>query len=340
VSEVTVDLREPDVIVRVMLTSYRAIDDFLGDCARRGYSQRTLTTYRRILDQFADRLPDDYDVAKITTDDCRRYLSSRSHLSRGTVAHTEAVLSSWLRWMYQERKIGRNPLDRLPRTRRVPAADLEVTTVSADDVRRLILHAASWAEKLTIGVLVYLGPRRRAVARLRLADYDRARGRIRFREKGAKTIWKPVPDELDQLLEAAIAAGVYADTDYLIPPEGPLSRRGDRDDRVIWRIVKRVADRAGIDAHVHALRAAFAVYYLEANPGDVEALKELMGHKSIATTQVYLRKLDRQTAMERVRPLSWGVALEGDKVAARNTEFPVNALASSPVMGAGGFEPP
>ena len=41
------------------------------------------------------------------------------------------------------------------------------------------------------------------------------------------------------------------------------------------------------------------------HPGDVEALKELMGHRSIATTQVYLRKLDRQRAMERVRDLSW-----------------------------------
>jgi hypothetical protein len=34
-----------------------------------------------------------------------------------------------------------------------------------------------------------------------------------------------------------------------------------------------------------------------------------MGHRSIATTQVYLRKLDRQRAMERVRDLSWGVAM-------------------------------
>jgi hypothetical protein len=32
---------------------------------------------------------------------------------------------------------------------------------------------------------------------------------LRFREKGGKTIWKPVPAELAQLLDAAIAAGVY-----------------------------------------------------------------------------------------------------------------------------------
>jgi integrase len=179
------------------------------------------------------------------------------------------------------------------------------------------------------------------VARLRLRDYDRLHGRIRFREKGAKVIWKPVPDELRSLLEAAITDGaiVQAD-DYLVPPEGYLSRHGDRDDRVIWRLVRRVAERAGVQAHVHALRAAFAVFYLECHPGDVEALKELMGHRSIATTQVYLRKLDRAQAMDRVRDLSWGVSLSDNDDSSRNPQIADFRLASSPGVGAGGFEPP
>jgi site-specific recombinase XerC len=61
-----------------------------------------------------------------------------------------------------------------------------------------------------------------------------------------------------------------------------------------------VAARAGVEANVHALSAAFAAFYLSLHPGDVEALKELLGHRSIATTQVYLRKFDKATAMERV----------------------------------------
>lgn len=106
--------------------------------------------------------------------------------------------------------------------------------------------------------------------------------------------------------------------DYLVPPKGYLQRNGERDDRVIWRLVKRVAARAGVDAHVHALRAAFAAYYLLLHPGDVEALKELLGHRSIATTQVYLHKFDKATAMERVRGLSWA-----DVAASVNGSAPV-----------------
>ena len=36
-------------------------------------------------------------------------------------------------------------------------------------------------------------------------------------------------------------------------------------------------------------------------------LKELMGHRNLANTQIYLRRLDGQRSMETVRPLSWGV---------------------------------
>ena len=95
-----------------------------------------------------------------------------------------------------------------------------------------------------------------------------------------------------------------------------------------------------MQAHVHALRAAFAVFYLECHPGDVEALKELMGHHSIATTQVYLRKLDRAQAMDRVRDLSWGVSLSDNDDASRNPQIADFQLASSLGVGAGGFEPP
>jgi integrase len=325
-----------------MLTLNRAADDFLGDCRRRGWSERTITTYRRTYDELADRLPDDYDVAKVTTDDLRRYLGKKSHLAPGTVAGIEAHLASLFKWLLMERKIAKDPMAMLPRTRRQRPADLDVVTVSTDDVRRMLFAAEGWTERICIGVLVYTGCRRRAASDLRLADYDRARRRIRFCEKGGKTIWKPIPDELDQLLEAALAAGVYETDDYLIPSQGPRMqwRRGDRDDRIVWRIVKKVAARAGVEAHTHALRAAFACFYLETHERDTIALKELMGHSTIATTEIYLRKLDKQREMERVRDLSWGVAITGESDILESTQSAVKLLSDNRLVGAGGFEPP
>jgi hypothetical protein len=256
-------------------------------------------------------------------------------------------------------------------------------TVSTDDVRKLLAACEGWTERLTLYVAVYAGARRHALSQLRLSDFDRAEGKIRFREKGGKIIWKPIADELANLIEAAIAARVYkdgiallADADrsadpYLIPPESKL-QKVNRDDRVIWRVVKRVADRAGVETHVHALRAAFAVLVLEQFENPYMA-QQALGHVNPQTTQVYLRKLDKQAVMEPLRDLSWDDPPEGrdsvrvsaggprcipsggaetdDLGALRaqiadlqsrlaTAEAVQNVQSASPVVGAGGFEPP
>ncbi len=151
-------------------------------------------------------------------------------------------------------------------------------------------------------------------------------------EKGGKTISKPIPAELAHVIEAAIAADVYkSHDDYLVPSQGAQRRPGDRDDRIIWRLVKQVAKKAGVTTHVHALRAAFAVQFLENNPGEMIALQELMGHERSETTLVYLRRLNRQQRMETVRTLSWGKA--------GNTQFGAEPMESNGVTEKEGFEP-
>jgi integrase/recombinase XerC len=307
VSEAVTPMPE-DVIIRPMLTISRAIDLFGGDLARRGYSNRTRATYSRILNKFADQFPADWDVSQVRADDCRTFLDAWNGHAAGTRAHAYSVVSSFFTWLILDERIKRNPLLTVGRPKRVRPEDLDVVTISSAGIRKLLAAGTTWTEKLAVAIPAYIGPRRRAVALLRLRDYDRERRRIRFHEKGGKTIWKPVPHRLVDLIEAAIADGAIVEPDdYLVPPEGTLARKGDRDDRVIWRVVKRVAARAGVDVTVHALRAAFAVFYLEEHPGDVEALKELLGHQSLQTTQTYLRKLDKGAAMERVRDLSWVV---------------------------------
>jgi integrase len=209
-----------------------------------------------------------------------------------------------------------------------PPEELDVPSVTTADVVRLLECCETSAELVCIALLAYLGPRRRALASLRWRDVNFDRGSVRFVEKGRKPIEKPMPDELDELLRAVASErrtarpGVWRD-EYVVPMGLAQRRAGDRDDRVIWRLYRRVAARAGAGGHVHAVRAAFAVRYLETHPGDLEALQALLGHRSVRTTQVYLRKLDRERAMERVRDLSWRTQFE-----------------ESVAVGAGGFEPP
>jgi integrase len=132
---------------------------------------------------------------------------------------------------------------------------------------------------------------------------------IRFREKGGRVNPKPIPDEFAGLIGAAITAGAIGSSpdSYIVPMVRKQRRKGNRDSRILLYTVKRLAKRAGIDAaHVHAVRAAFAVEFLETHPGEREALQRLMGHTKADTTEIYLRRLNKERAVESVRDLSWG----------------------------------
>jgi integrase len=219
------------------------------------------------------------------------------------------------------------------RPRRPRPEDVPVTAVSAADVMAMFACVDDWQELLCLATAAYLGARRAALSAVRLRDIDLAAGTIRFQEKGRRTIVKPMPDEYVSILRDADDNGVWASPeDYLIPNRRPAQvSRSERSDKVIWETIKRLAAKAGVSCHVHALRAAFAVAYIEAHPREALALKELLGHKRVETTYShYLRRFDRDRAMETVRDLSWGASGS----LASSSQFQ-----SQPVKAHTGFEP-
>ena len=331
-------LREvaPGVLVRPMLTLTGAIDLFVdGDCVDRGLAKRTRLNYARALDKFCDRFPRNWDVAKVTDQDCRAFLATYAHLSNNYRATIYAALNGLFNFLDDEEKIKTNPMKRVKAPKRIPADELDVVTINPLDVPTLIREARPGTERNCIAILAYTGARRHAAALLKIDDYRD--GRMRFREKGGKTSWKPIAAELCEILDASITAGeISSDQPYLIPPAGPLAKQGERDDRVVWRVVKEVAERCRLEATTHAFRRAFAVFYLLNNPGDSRGLQKAMGHRNPATTEVYARHLDDELAMAPVKALSW----LGNKGLEEIPETAGNTFASSSHMGAGGFEPP
>jgi integrase len=315
-----------------------AVDLFEGELARRGRKPATRQKYRDVLYPFCEACG---DIApwEVTPDHCRVFLDRWVNAAPSTLALYVSILNRFFCFLHDEEIIEVNPMQRIRRPPLRRPEELDVTTISSEDVERLYAAAKEWDEILCLAVLTYLGPRRSAAANLRLSDVDFERGTMRFKEKGGKVITKPMPDELVAILHAADDAGVWGVTanhmsgdaaptapppsDAYVIPNRRAPRNRQRSNKVIYAIVKRIAERAGVDVHPHALRAAFAVHFLESNPGDTEALQKLMGHTRMETTQVYLRRHDTFKVMERVRGLSWGAA----------------ALQPSADMPPAGFEP-
>ena len=306
----------------------RAIDLYIGELARQGRSKATRDSYQRLLFDFAKRMRLDADTAEIRREDYEQFLDRWTNSARSTLASGVSLCHGFSAFLYARGYSDQDYARDIPRPRRLKAEDVEVVSVSSADVMRMIDACEDWQELLCVGTAAYLGPRRAALARARWGDVDLAAGTVRFLEKGGKVNVKPVPDEYLAILRAAEQNRVWASPeDYLIPNRRPASvRRAERSDKVIWHTIKSVAARAGVRAHVHALRAAFAVQFDEAHPERIHALKELMGHSRLETTLVYLRRKNRAKDMEAVRDLSWGTSVFPSFAEEAHTGFePVSA---------------
>lgn len=289
-----------------------AVDLYLGELSRQGRTASTQRTYGRIL----GRLADEYrfmPVEAITRFDCMTFLDHWQNRSRATKALHTTILRSFFEFCRKAEIIPDSPMRDVDQPKRTKAEDLDVTSITAEDLDKMFRACRTWQEKICLAILAFSGVRRGAATQLRWRDVRFETGHIRFHEKGGKTVWKPMPHILHDLLERARASGVRSEPeDFVIPWYHAQNKSDTRDGRFIWNIVKNVAERVGIEAHVHAFRSLFAVHYLETHEGDLETLRLLMGHESVSTTQGYARKANRNKLMERVRDLDYGSALLGE----------------------------
>jgi integrase/recombinase XerC len=122
---------------------------------------------------------------------------------------------------------------------------------------------------------------------LDVAHLDPATAEVRVTGKGAKTRIVPVGTHA----LAAIGAWLPLRQAMARPGESALfvGRAGRRlAPREVQKRIKRWAAAAGldVDVHPHMLRHSFASHVLQSS-GDLRAVQEMLGHASIASTQVY-----------------------------------------------------
>ncbi len=204
------------------------------------------------------------------------------------------------------------------------------TVLSTSEVQSLLaqLDGRAW---LLASVLYGTGLRLMECLRLRVKDVDFARGEIIVRDgKGAKdrrtvlprSLGEPLQRELERTralhaldLQAGFGeaylpyglkrkypnAGRELGWQYLFPstkrsvdPRDGVVRRHHFDDGVLSRALKSACRRAGIlkPVSAHTLRHSFATHMIEAGY-DIRTVQELLGHKDVATTQIYTHVLNR-----------------------------------------------
>ncbi|HUT37029.1 MAG TPA: site-specific tyrosine recombinase/integron integrase [Planctomycetota bacterium] len=275
------------------------VDRFLGYLdSERGCSPETLRAYAADLARFANfaaRDQDDLDPAAVTTVQLRHYLA---HLrtqgsARTTVARKVATLRSFFRYLLREGIVGHNPASdlRLPRRgRRLPVFldEAEVTRlIETPDLAGF----AGRRDRAILEVLYSTGMRIGELAAANLEDLDLLGEVIKAKGKGKKERLVPLGRPALQALHdyLAIRGSLAPPTRRTSPRALLVNKHGTRlSDRGIRRIFDKHARAAGLGPRVtpHSLRHSFATHLLNRG-ADLRADQELLGHASLASTQVY-----------------------------------------------------
>ncbi len=276
----------------------------------RKLAAHTLKAYRRALvtlATLADAEPKPPTVESLRDADIRRY-AAKLHargLGARSIAHALSTWRGYFRWLAQYEDGGANPVAdvRPPKAKkRLPKALSETMTMqlldaplAADDgeatataLRDAAIHELFYSSGLRLSELVALDVAYADDGVHRSTGWlDRAAAEVTVTGKGGKRRTVPVGAKARDAIARWLAVrGTWLKAD---PHPLFLSSRGDRlSGRSIQTRLKAHARAAGVpvNVHPHVLRHSFASHLLQAS-GDLRAVQELLGHASIAATQVY-----------------------------------------------------
>ena len=255
----------------------------------RRLATHTLAAYSRDA-RMLEALSEGRALGSLGTNDIRRFVAALH--SKGQSPRSLArILSSWrglFDWLVREHEAKANPCAgvRAPKAPRVLPQ-----TLSPDDAVRLVSvqDEGPWGirDRAIFELAYSSGLRVSELTGLDLDAIDFATGEARVLGKGSKTRIVPVGRHAIEALGKWLDARrhiAHADARALF-----VGKSGKRLlAREVQRRIKRWAALAGLDVdpHPHMLRHSFASHVLQSS-GDLRAVQEMLGHASIASTQVY-----------------------------------------------------
>ena len=266
---------------------------------------QTAREWAYILAQFADEMPD--DPGRVDKRHVLRWVDAHP-VAPSTLRKKVSVVRGFLDWCVTEKVITRNPIRVMGFTvktepNRIPRA------LSAKDASALWDVLPDARARCIVALGLQLGLRRAEIATIEIHDIDWAASEVRVTGKGDKERVVPLTATAIDAIREYLAASPASD--------GPLVRSHVHERRplappTIGKLLHSWFSAAGLKHHpydgrsTHALRHTAASDVLE-RCGDITIVRDMLGHSSTITTQIYTRS----TTSPRLRE-----AMEGRNYAA------------------------
>lgn len=278
-------------------------DQFLRSRKNNGVTDATLTWYRYMLTLYGDYLNtierDDTNATPLDIDNYIGHLREANYAA-GTVAQCYTALRTYYNWLVAMQIIERSPVTAIKRPKE---PDYMPESVARDYVMHLIRSIPfvdDWMgcrDRVIIGVLFSVGLRVSEVADIRRNNVDLSQRRITVRVKGGKMRVVPFQSELTAWLYQWMWAECppHEFPHLFVAGDAHGNVRGPMTRHAISSMLKRRTEAASITyKSPHAYRHGFALDLLEKG-GSTRLIQALLGHKSITTTERYLKLDDDRT---------------------------------------------
>jgi len=268
----------------------------------KNYSAHTVRAYLKDLDAFCRFMQEFYEVDPLDPIEAESIhhkrirswmgmLTDEEQLSLRTVARKIASVNSWYRYLQKTGKISKNPAARV----KVPRYSKKLPSFVREDGIENLFEKIDFPEgfdglrdKCLLEILYSCGLRRSELIGLEYKNIDHANQTLKVLGKGNKERIVPFGREARKAMRAyedfCQKSGIDYKGAYLLRKNGnPMYAR------LVHRIVEKYLSMACSlqKKSPHVLRHSFATHMLDRG-ADLNAIKEILGHKNLAATQVYV----------------------------------------------------
>jgi len=270
----------------------------------RGRAKKTIDNYQRYLARFF-RFSGVSEPKHITDEIVRKYRLwlNRENLDRRTQNYHLIALRGFLKYL-----VRRNLKSLAPEAIELAkTTDRDIEIVDADDLERLLKAPgnentlSALRDRAMLELLFSTGLRVSELCSLDRDLVNPQKTEFSIRGKGGKIRVVFVSENTRVALKQYLdKRGDIAPALFISVPRGSSAKAKMKEPsrltpRTVQRIIKKHAIKAGISKKVtpHTLRHMFATDLL-INGADIRSVQQLLGHASVATTQVYTHITDRQ----------------------------------------------